>query len=119
MFIYSFFVCTSFGSNINIVVNTVDSFQGKEKEIVIMSCVRSDPNNFLGDEKRLNVALTRAKTALYIIGANSLFSVSNRLVVGGCFYVMIFSEMLYFEQSERRRGKEKFEFRSAWRADRQ
>lgn len=48
-------------------VDTVDSFQGQEKEIVIISCVRSSGDiGFLRDPKRLNVALTRAKRALYV-----------------------------------------------------
>ncbi|KAF5294950.1 hypothetical protein FQR65_LT10663 [Abscondita terminalis] len=57
----------------NVSVNTVDSFQGQEKDVIIMSCVRENSNNFVTDEQRLNVALTRAKHALYIIGSSSLF----------------------------------------------
>lgn len=51
-------------------IGTVDSFQGREKKIIIMSCVRSQTNHvgFLRNEKRLNVALTRAKALLVIIG---------------------------------------------------
>jgi regulator of nonsense transcripts 1 len=52
-------------------IASVDAFQGREKDIIIFSCVRT--NNaanvgFLTDEKRLNVALTRARCALYIVG---------------------------------------------------
>uniref|UniRef100_A0A1Y1LQK1 FHA domain-containing protein n=4 Tax=Photinus pyralis TaxID=7054 RepID=A0A1Y1LQK1_PHOPY len=57
-----------------ITVSTVDNFQGQEKDIIIMSCVRENTNNFLSDEQRLNVAMTRAKYALIIIGSSSLFA---------------------------------------------
>lgn len=53
-------------------VTTVDGFQGREKDIIIMSCVRAHGScgkiGFLTNRKRLNVALTRAKYALYIVG---------------------------------------------------
>ncbi|CAD8060020.1 unnamed protein product [Paramecium primaurelia] len=52
-------------------VNTVDSFQGQEKDIIIFSCVRSSECKgigFLNDGRRINVALTRAKYALFVIG---------------------------------------------------
>lgn len=52
--------------------NTVDGFQGQEKDIIILSCVRSaaEPRSigFLSDRRRLNVAVTRAKSNLFIIG---------------------------------------------------
>ncbi|GEQ71836.1 hypothetical protein JCM33374_g5522 [Metschnikowia sp. JCM 33374] len=54
--------------------NTVDGFQGQEKEIIIMSCVRASESGsvgFLSDVRRMNVALTRARTTLWILGNKS------------------------------------------------
>ena len=52
-------------------VHTVDSFQGSEADIVIISFVRGNKHNstgFLKDYRRLNVALTRAKHVLLCVG---------------------------------------------------
>jgi len=49
-------------------VDTVDSFQGREKDVIIISCVRTDGTGFLNSKLRLNVALTRAKHSLIVIG---------------------------------------------------
>ena len=52
-------------------ISTVDAFQGHERGFILFSCVRSNPDNkvgFLSDRRRLNVALTRAKYGLVVIG---------------------------------------------------
>lgn len=56
-------------------VNTVDGFQGREKAVIIFSCVRSGDNiGFLSDQRRLNVAITRAKYALWVVGSAECLS---------------------------------------------
>ncbi len=69
--------------------NTVDGFQGQEKDIIILSCVRSGPNlqsiGFLKDVRRMNVALTRAKSSLFVIGNGPTLERSDerwRTIVG-------------------------------------
>jgi senataxin len=64
-------------------VNTVDSFQGREKDTIIISCVRASQNSdlgigFLNDFRRMNVAITRAKNFLWVVGqAKTLVSDKN------------------------------------------
>lgn len=55
----------------DIMIASIDAFQGRERNFLIISCVRSNQENkigFLNDERRLNVALTRAKYGLIIVG---------------------------------------------------
>lgn len=52
-------------------VNTIDSFQGQERDIVYISMTRSNTDNnvgFLTDTRRMNVAMTRARKKLIVIG---------------------------------------------------
>ena len=63
-----------------VTVNTVDGFQGDEREIIILSCVCSNNENdigFLSDARRLNVAITRAKNSLIILGKATTLESSN------------------------------------------
>jgi len=54
-----------------ITVNTVDGFQGQERDVIIISLVRSNDEGqigFLRDLRRMNVAITRARMKLIILG---------------------------------------------------
>jgi len=73
-------------------VDTVDGFQGREKEAVIISLVRSNSRGeigFLADTRRMNVALTRAKRKLIVIG-------DSATIGGDPFYARMLS---YFERN--------------------
>jgi ATP-dependent RNA/DNA helicase IGHMBP2 len=54
-----------------ITINTVDAFQGQERDVIAISFVRSNEKaevGFLGDIRRTNVAMTRARKKLIMIG---------------------------------------------------
>ena len=58
-------------------IDSVDGFQGREKEAVVLSLVRSNPEGevgFLADVRRMNVALTRARRKLLVIGDSATLS---------------------------------------------
>jgi len=53
----------------SIEVGSVDGFQGREKEVVVFSCCRSGKSvGFLKDQKRMNVAITRPRSGLIVVG---------------------------------------------------
>jgi ATP-dependent RNA/DNA helicase IGHMBP2 len=72
-------------------IDSVDGFQGREKEAVVLSLVRSNPDGdigFLADVRRTNVALTRARRKLLVIGDSATLSALP-------FYQRLFG---YFEE---------------------
>lgn len=71
-------------------IDTVDGFQGREKEAVVISLVRSNSTGeigFLSDTRRMNVALTRARRKLIVIGDSATLG-------GNAFYARLIE---YFE----------------------
>jgi superfamily I DNA and/or RNA helicase len=60
-------------------IDTVERFQGGERDVIIMACTASDPEyilleaEFLMDPQRLNVALSRARKKLIVLAASSVF----------------------------------------------
>jgi ATP-dependent RNA/DNA helicase IGHMBP2 len=80
-------------------VNTIDSFQGQERDIVYIGMTRSNDDTkigFLAEVRRMNVAMTRARKKLVVIGDSSTLSQSS-------FYAGFIA---YAEQKEA--------YRSAW-----
>jgi predicted DNA helicase len=58
-------------------INTIDSFQGQERDVVYISMTRSNAENtigFLSDVRRMNVAMTRARKKLVVIGDSATLS---------------------------------------------
>jgi ATP-dependent RNA/DNA helicase IGHMBP2 len=63
-----------------IAVNTIDSFQGQERDVVYISMTRSNADSvigFLSEIRRMNVAMTRARKKLVVIGDSATLSQSS------------------------------------------
>jgi superfamily I DNA and/or RNA helicase len=62
-----------------ITIDTVDGFQGQERDLMIISLTRSNERGeigFLADERRMNVAITRSKRKLVLIGDSSTLAIN-------------------------------------------
>jgi hypothetical protein len=70
---------------VTIEVGTVDAFQGREKDAVIVSFAETDPERlrFFYDRKRLNVALSRARELLVIVGGLDVLGRKTEVLVNG------------------------------------
>jgi superfamily I DNA and/or RNA helicase len=83
----------------HITVNTIDGFQGQERDVVYISLTRSNTDSrigFLGEIRRMNVAMTRARKRLVVIGDSATLSQTP-------FY----AELIEYAQTQG-------EYRSAW-----
>ncbi len=66
---------------LNLRIGTVDRFQGMERQVVIVSLVRNNPQGTIGfakEPERINVAFSRAQELLVIVGCKSLFTQQAR-----------------------------------------
>ncbi len=75
---FSNFNITQNGTKINIKLHTVDKFQGHEADIVFLSMVQTFKDGFMENPNRLNVAITRAKFQLVILGDYQYFAKKSR-----------------------------------------
>ncbi|CAN6312083.1 unnamed protein product [Urochloa humidicola] len=82
---------------LSVTVKSIDGFQGGEEDIILISTVRSNKDGkvgFLSDTGRINVALTRAKHCLWILGNGTTLLASNSIWADlvrdskrrGCFF---------------------------------
>lgn len=58
----------------DVTVSTVDAFQGAEKDVIIVLTVRTAAIGFIDEPRRVNVAITRARRHLFILGSRELLS---------------------------------------------
>lgn len=76
-------------SSYDVTINTIDSFQGQERDVIYISLVRSNEDGsigFLSDLRRMNVAMTRAKKKLVVIGDSATLG-SNKFYSDFLTYV--------------------------------
>jgi DNA polymerase alpha-associated DNA helicase A len=75
---------------VGIECGSVDGFQGRENEVVIVSLVRSNDQRevgFLRDHRRLNVAMTRPKRQLVVVGDSETVSKGSAFLKGWMAYL--------------------------------
>ena len=91
------------GADDQLTIDTIDRFQGREKKVVVVTAVRSNPDGRVGhvrDQRRLNVAMTRAECGLVVVcnvntmsrdtttwGPYLRYAIENKLVLSSERYV--------------------------------
>jgi superfamily I DNA and/or RNA helicase len=83
-------------------IDTVDAFQGKEADIVLVNTVVTDPSkrNFLNDFRRINVSMSRARDKLFIFGNPGTLSKIDMQISGGSkrkYFAEIIEDIKRFE----------------------
>lgn len=102
---------TTFGEQSDKVidVNTVDGFQGREKDVAIFSCVRSNTGKgigFVSDFRRMNVGITRARASVLVVGSASTLmqddhwtNLVNSAKARGCYFKVTKPHSSFFSDS--------------------
>ncbi|KAG0464618.1 hypothetical protein HPP92_018782 [Vanilla planifolia] len=90
-------------------INTVDGFQGREKDMAIFSCVRSNSGKgigFLSDFRRMNVGITRARSSVLVVGSASTLmqddhwsNLVNNAKERGCYFKVSKPYESFFHES--------------------
>lgn len=79
-------------------IDTVDSYQGQENQIIILSLVRDNPDKlqgFLRDAPRINVAISRAQERLLVLGAARMWEKDNNDSALGSVHELITNQAKY------------------------
>ncbi|KAJ1826595.1 hypothetical protein LPJ70_007710, partial [Coemansia sp. RSA 2708] len=65
------------GQRSRVQVSTVDAYQGSERDIIIISCVRTEKIGFIANPNRVNVALSRARHHCLVLGCRRLLQTNG------------------------------------------
>jgi superfamily I DNA and/or RNA helicase len=98
-------------------IDTVDAFQGKEADIVLVNTVVTDPSqrNFLNDFRRINVSVSRARDKLFVFGNPTTLSQIDMQVAGGDkrrYFAEIINDIRKFGGMIKYEGGESYELAS-------
>ncbi|KUL91924.1 hypothetical protein ZTR_01435 [Talaromyces verruculosus] len=84
-------------------IGSVDGFQGREKEAIVVSLVRSNEKHevgFLGEKRRLNVAMTRPKRHLCVCGDSETISKGSKFLKNWMAFLEEHADLRYPDASE-------------------